>query len=47
MENPNTAALTQQLRTLGQSDEEIARLFRSFNAWSWQFREASEEAERA
>jgi coenzyme F420-reducing hydrogenase gamma subunit len=47
MESPNTAALTHQLRALGQSDEQIARLFRSFNAWSWQFRQASEEAERA
>jgi hypothetical protein len=39
--------MTNQLRLLGQSDEEIARSFRSFNAWSWQFRQASEEAERA
>lgn len=47
MESANTAAMTTQLRLLGQSDEEIARAFRSFNAWSWQFRQASEEAERA
>jgi sulfhydrogenase subunit delta len=47
MESANTAALTAQLRLLGQTDEEIARTFRSFNAWSWQFRQASEEAERA
>jgi sulfhydrogenase subunit delta len=47
MESANTAAMTAQLRLLGQTDEEIARAFRSFNAWSWQFRQASEEAERA
>jgi len=47
MESANTAAMTTQLRLLGQSDEEIARAFRSFNAWSWQFRQASEDAERA
>jgi sulfhydrogenase subunit delta len=47
MESANTGALTTQLRSLGQSDEEIARLFRSFNAWAWQFRQASEEAERS
>jgi sulfhydrogenase subunit delta len=47
MESANTAAMTTQLRLLGQTDEEIARAFRSFNAWSWQFRKASEEAERA
>jgi len=46
-ESANTAAMTGQLRTLGQSDEEIARLFRSFNAWAWQFRQASEDAERS
>ncbi len=47
MESANTEALTVRLRALGQSDEEIARLFRGFNAWAWQFRRASEEAERA
>jgi sulfhydrogenase subunit delta len=47
MESANTAAWVKQLRNLGQTDEEIARAFRSFNAWSWQFRQASEEAERA
>ena len=45
MESPNTASLTRQLRVLGQSDAAIARNFRSFNAWAWQFRRASEEAE--
>jgi len=46
METPNTQALTNQLRVLGQDDQQIARAFRAFNAWSWQFRKASEECER-
>ncbi len=46
METPNTASLTSQFRVLGQADEQIARAFRSFNAWAWQFRKASEECER-
>ena len=47
MESPNTASLVNQFRILGQSDPQIARAFRSFNAWAWQFRKASEECERA
>ncbi len=47
MENPNTASLTQAFRVLGQTDEQIVRAFRGFNAWAWQFRKASEECERA
>ena len=46
MESPNTRSLTNQLRILGQSDRQIAQAFRSFNAWAWQFRKASEECER-
>ncbi len=46
MESPNTASLAQRLRALGQSGEQIAHLFRGFNAWAWQFRRASEESER-
>lgn len=46
-ETANTGALTKQFRTLGLTDDDIARAFRTFNAWSWQFRQASEEAERA
>ncbi len=46
METPNTQSLTNQLRVLGQDDQQIARAFRAFNAWSWQFRKASEECER-
>ena len=47
MESPNTESLTSQLRILGQTDDQVARAFRSFNAWAWQFRKASEECERA
>ncbi len=35
-----------QFRILGQSDEAIQRQFRNFNAWAWQFRQASEEVVR-
>ena len=45
MESPNTASLTEQLRTLGQNDDQISRMFRGFNAWAWEFRKASEECE--
>jgi coenzyme F420-reducing hydrogenase gamma subunit len=45
METPNTASLTNQLRILGQTDDQNVRAFRGFNAWSWQFRKASEECE--
>jgi sulfhydrogenase subunit delta len=47
METPNTGALSDQLRILGQSNTEITRAFRSFNAWAWEFRNASEESERS
>ena len=46
-ESPNTASMTSQFRILGQTDAEISRAYRGFNAWSWHFRKASEEAERA
>jgi len=46
MESPNTASLTSQFRVLGQTDTQMARAFRGFNAWAWQFRRASEECER-
>ena len=45
MESANTGSLSAQLRNHGESDEQIARLYRSFNPWSWQFRKASEECE--
>jgi coenzyme F420-reducing hydrogenase gamma subunit len=47
MESPNTASLTGQFRILGQSDAQIVRAFRGFNAWAWQFRQAGEECERS
>ncbi|HET6436848.1 MAG TPA: oxidoreductase [Anaeromyxobacter sp.] len=46
MESANPTALTVQLRSLGQSSEQLARAYRGFNAWAWQFRKASEECER-
>ena len=46
MESANTASLTEQFRMLGQTDEQITRAFRGFNAWAWQFRKASEECEK-
>jgi len=46
MESANTASLIEQFRVLGQTDPEISRAFRSFSAWAWQFRKASEECER-
>jgi len=45
METSNTASLTKQFRVLGQGDDQIVRAFRGFNAWSWQFRKASEDCE--
>jgi sulfhydrogenase subunit delta len=45
MESPNTASLTSQFRILGHSGPEISRMFRSFNAWAWQFRKAGDESE--
>ena len=47
MESPNTESLTSQFRILGQDDQQIARAFRSFNAWAWQFRKAGEACERS
>jgi coenzyme F420-reducing hydrogenase gamma subunit len=47
MESSNTAALSEQMTALGQTDPEITRAYRGFNAWAWQFRQASEERERA
>jgi sulfhydrogenase subunit delta len=46
METPNTVALTAQFRVLGQPGDRTSRAFRSFNAWAWPFRKASEDAER-
>jgi hypothetical protein len=38
-------SLASQFHMLGQSDAQIMRAFRGFNAWSWQFRKTSEEHE--
>lgn len=46
MEKPNTGSLTAQFHILGQSDSQISRAFRGFNAWAWQFRQASEKAQQ-
>jgi sulfhydrogenase subunit delta len=45
-ESTNTGALVNQFRIYGQSNEAIEHQFRNFNAWSWQFRQASEEVNR-
>jgi sulfhydrogenase subunit delta len=47
METPNTASLTNQFHILGQSSPAISLAFRSFNAWAWPFRKASEDCERS
>lgn len=47
MESPNTQALTERFRILGQDDDAIVRAFRSYSAWAWQFRQAGEECERS
>jgi len=46
MESANPAALTDQMLREGATSDEVQRLFRTYNAWAWQFRQASEEVER-
>ena len=46
MESTNAPSLGNQLQVLGQSDQAITRAFRGFNAWAWQFRQASEGRDR-
>jgi len=46
MEAPNPASLSSQFRILGQSNPEIARLYRGFNGWANAFRKAAEDADR-
>ena len=46
MESPNAVSLAEQFEAMGKSNPEIVRTFRLFNAWSWQFRQISEERER-
>jgi sulfhydrogenase subunit delta len=45
MDSANTASISKQFRVLGQTDPQISRAFRGFNAWAWQFRKASEECD--
>lgn len=45
MESPNTASLSDWLRTHGMEREELMRLFRTFNADARAFRQASEAQE--
>jgi coenzyme F420-reducing hydrogenase gamma subunit len=42
MESPNTGALVPLLRRLGRSDDDVQRLFRTFNAGAEPFRKAAE-----
>lgn len=43
MEAPNTTALAAHFAVEGHGRDEIERLFRSYSAWAWQFRRATEE----
>ncbi len=47
MESANAKALSEQLHSLGESDQAITRAFRGFNAWAWQFRQAGEGREKS
>ena len=47
METPNTASLNSKMATLGYDDVDLVRVYRTFNAASDEFREASEAHERA
>ncbi len=44
-ETPNTASFSARARQLGMSDQDIVRVFRTFNAYSNEFREESEAYE--
>lgn len=46
MENPNSRALADHLAGAGFAPDELVRAFRTYNAWSWQFRQATEDRER-
>lgn len=45
-ETPNTASLSQWWQHLGVAPDKIAQAYRGFNAWSKEFRQASEEHEK-
>ena len=40
MESPNTASMTQQWKGLGADEEEVKRVYHTFNTWAEPFREA-------
>jgi coenzyme F420-reducing hydrogenase gamma subunit len=44
-ESCNTNAMVQILKDQGRDGAEIRRLFHTYNAWSWQFRDAGERQE--
>jgi len=46
METANPSSLANHFRYIGQPSAQAVRAFRGFNAWAWQFRQASEECER-
>jgi hypothetical protein len=46
METPNAASLTKSWRQLGAGDQEILRLFRSYNASAEPFQTAGEAHEK-
>lgn len=46
MESANAEALTGVMLRNGSTKDEIQRNFRTYNAWAWQFRQASEEVEK-
>lgn len=46
METPNTASMSEGWKNSGTSDDEITRVFRTFNAWSDSFREESEKHDK-
>jgi len=46
-DSPNPLSLGRRLEALGLSDEDIVRLYRTFNAWAPAFREGSDEYDGA
>ena len=46
MESPNSAALARQMVQNGRTEAEVERVFRTYNAWAWQFRQTTEESQQ-
>jgi hypothetical protein len=42
MESPNTQSLSGEWKKLGATEEEVVRVFRTYNAWADPFRNESE-----